>query len=898
MYTSLTSFSRRCLTLLLLLAIGFGNLTPLITFAEEGAASEGGSAPESSAPESTSEPASSGTESEHTESETEESQEETPAPEEESAQTQEDTAPSDTETIPQDTQASDTGSSTPIEAPQTEESPTTTSSSTSDAVESASTTPVTEGGGSSNTSEEAPQDIASTTPEDVPGEILATSTEQTVDELLENIASSTDSASTTSVVFDDISATTTVEVPWATTTEASASSTASTTGPTIVSGTAVAVANILNIVNTTFVNSEGALLLSNFYDDVSGTIDFRNSLPFLAGFGCGTTPCVSGDQVQVQISNDAFINNAVVVVANSGGNEIAGADSAAIHTGDAYAGLNLINFANTSFVDSNYLVVTMNAFRDVLGDLVFPTLSNFFGGAYNTSTIALENDATVENTLDVAAGTGGNTITDAAGTIATGGSMSTGNVFNQLNASLVGDANVSLLFRVHGSWAGRITGAPSDLQRLYGPDGSLYLYRAAPGFSSGSGSSSITGSSTALIRNDATVAAFTGGNTITDAETALITTGDAYAGANVVNVANTSVIGRNWMLAVVNIFGDFEGDIAFGRPDLWVGARIEAPSSPENGDELTYVLSVINNGDAEAEDATLTERFDAAHVEILDASVAYTGGAESLSWELGTIPAGGAIEITYRARIRDTEPGTTISSESRVSSSVTDNNLDDNTDSVSLRVGDTSRRVVEEEEELLQEYSTELSVTRTSTSMDLGDGAFRATQKIVVRNEGEEIAQGVVLRDVIRSPEGTTLREEPWTIGVMQPNEEVTVTYDIDVSADMPAGVYGLATVLSARGMSTKTYNNGSITISEALTEAEAPTYAVTVDNETPPRDTPLAGTVLGAVLEAITPTAHAATSDTTGAPRMNFMFLIPLLLFALVPVGYYLGLKRTGFYE
>ena len=51
-----------------------------------------------------------------------------------------------------------------------------------------------------------------------------------------------------------------------------------------------------------------------------------------------------------------------------------------------------------------------------------------------------------------------------------------------------------------------------------------------------------TGTSTTLINNNVSVIALTGNNRVTDANTALISTGNAYAGANIVNVANSNVI--------------------------------------------------------------------------------------------------------------------------------------------------------------------------------------------------------------------------------------------------------------------------------------------------------------------------------------------------------------------
>jgi hypothetical protein len=501
------------------------------------------------------------------------------------------------------------------------------------------------------------------------------------------------------------------------------------------------------------------------------------------------------------------------------------------------------------------------------------------------------NDSTIENAIDVTTGTGDN---HADGTIITGDSASTGNVFNQINSSLIGSGNMSLLFRVHGTWTGSVFGAPAGLERIQGPDGSMYLYFPGAGGTASSGSTQLNATSTALIRNGASVSATTGGNSILDAGSALISTGNAYAGANVVNIANTSVIGRNWMLAIVNIFGDFEGNIAFGRPDLWVGEQVAVPSRIGNGSELTYTFSVINNGDSESTSATLVEEYDAAHLEILDSSLAYeTDNAGTLTWQLGTIPAGQATEITYRARVKNTDDGTEITNVVRVRSTETDNNESDNTDTATIvtssRGGQSVRAEREEqkeevrEEAVIEETNVKLALERTTTTQTLADGTRRAHQEITVRNESDNTARGVVLHDLLYAPDGTILRDEPWDIGIMLPGEEVTVAYDADFASDAPAGTYPLSSVLSAYGTATRTYTNGAI----VLTEGAA--LLGTTDNAVVPTVTETPGSVLGAFIEALTPqTANAAEgSQPGGSERTSVLWLIPLILFALIAVGY-----------
>jgi hypothetical protein len=109
----------------------------------------------------------------------------------------------------------------------------------------------------------------------------------------------------------------------------------------------------------------------------------------------------------------------------------------------------------------------------------------------------------------------------------------------------------------------------------------------------------------AVINNTVLVSADTGDNTGAGTSS-LIRTGNAYAAANIVNISNTNILGRNWMNAVVNIFGDWNGNISFGQPDLWVGTRAEFDHNNNwPGSEITYTYTVTNHGDAPAHTISL-----------------------------------------------------------------------------------------------------------------------------------------------------------------------------------------------------------------------------------------------------------------------------------------------------
>jgi uncharacterized repeat protein (TIGR01451 family) len=603
-------------------------------------------------------------------------------------------------------------------------------------------------------------------------------------------------------------------------------------------------ANILNLVNTNFINSSGVILFSNFFDYIQNNLDFRNASSSIFDGLCGSSGC-SGDQANFNLGNDAFIRNLLSISARSGGNSIVGGATSTIQTGDAYAGLNLINVANTNFVDSEYLLVTLNAFQGVNGDIVFPSLSNFFNSLRGSSgSVAISNDAEVDNSANVDSSTGGNSV-DGNGSIATGDSHSSSNVFNQINTNLVGGANVSILFRVYGKWVGDVFGAPDNLKWTQGSNGSIYLFDTGSATTGGAASSSqanFNGSNKAVIDNDVSVIALTGNNAITGAGTGLISTGNAFAGANIVNIANSNIVGRNWIMAIINIFGDWNGNIAFGRPDLWVGEQIGAPQEVHQNDVLNYKLTVINNGDSPATIVKLYDDNISENLSIINSSIAYARDEHGrLVWDIGNLPAGKAIEINYQAKVlKDIEAD--ITNTITVIARETDNNVADNSDTASVRIkaksiarpgghrrsssGGSSGKAIAKGQVLGTSTSNSIITALRSDPLSmLKDRKLPVHQKLVVSNPSDATAKSVLLRDTLRSPQGKIIHTEVWNFGDVKPHEEITVTYDVQFNDSAAKGFYNLSTTIeSDNGKTVGTGINGLILLGEFA--APPATYA------------------------------------------------------------------------
>jgi len=605
----------------------------------------------------------------------------------------------------------------------------------------------------------------------------------------------------------------------------------------IVSGSSIALANILNLVNTNFVNSDGVVVFKNFFETLLEDFDLRDFYNSLLSFGCSLTTC-SSDTVHTNISNDAVINNELYINATTGGNLIEGSGNASISTGNAYAGVNLVNVANTNVIDSNYLLVTMNAFQDVNGDIIFPSLSGFFntiGNSASPSSLDVTNTADVVNNVNLNAEAGNNTaVGNGSSTISTGNSTAVGNVFNQLNTSLVGGQSVSILFRVQGDWAGEIFGAPDNLGWMDDGEGGIYLFdkNVMGNLAMGNANIGVKAKNTASIHNNVNVVALTGENAITGSETALISTGNAYAGVNIMNIANATVVGRNWILAIVNILGDFNGNIAFGRPDLWIGGKVDVPSKIKNESILKYTFTVINNGDSTASNVVLKDAYDARFLDIQDASLPYTADAATgnLVWKLPNLAAGEAIEVRYSGRVKDTSYGTLISNEVMVMSRETDNNIVDNSDVVSVKTDSHSRssnnvrislssvsrgKGVVGEIDANAVNPSVIRVERMTASSTINPFlGTTITERLIVRNLSNDTVSNVVLHDLLFSPQSNQIANEIFELGDVLPHEEIEILYDLSFKNGVESGVYTLATRITSVDIKNMNHQfNGKITI-------------------------------------------------------------------------------------
>jgi hypothetical protein len=567
------------------------------------------------------------------------------------------------------------------------------------------------------------------------------------------------------------------------------------------SGDAIANASLLNVVNTNLVNSYGELLaLSSLLMNSVNQFDLR-SLDFFASSSIRCAICGGTTLGSLSVLNNgtASISNALSAHATSGGNAADSASGTAdILGGDAYAAGNVINFANNNLVDSKYLFMTYNNFGDWGGDIVFPNAETLMkillsGASISPSNLSLSNTgfADVDNNVSTTATSGNNSFTGGTSTVSSGSSDATTNILNLLNSNLVGGASMNVLLNIEGSWSGSIIGLPPGVEWKKTDHGIALSFDSIEGSDDATDSpdTDVSNGATTGIGNSIDVSAASGDNHASGADGS-VESGDAYAAANVINVANTNMIGRNMFWAIINIFGDWSGDVSFGKPDLWIGghADITGPSVSPGG-EVTYHFTVINNGDLPATGVSVHTDLGSDYLkdEGTDASTILT--------DLGTIAPKESKSFDITARLDRSMAGkeTAITS-AKVTSIEHDNNLDDNTEDISVLLGSPrhhgSSRPKTEEATSTASTTPLLDVSASFDGPSIVPASSTVAYHVVIKNDGDAPVYNAEFHERLLDGTGASLHGEVWDLGTIAPHDELNIDYSVFYDPDTPSGVY------------------------------------------------------------------------------------------------------------
>lgn len=616
----------------------------------------------------------------------------------------------------------------------------------------------------------------------------------TVAPLVEEAAEDTGATGTTTIINTNAATSTTA----ATTSADTGNNTAHGGGSgsaAVVTGDAFSYSNVVNLTNTNIVNSDGFIVFMSQLLGLDG-VDIREMFDvFEEGeLGGACTEGCEARRLQYYLNqNDATINNDIVVTANTGENTASGTEAYVV-TGNAYAAANVTNIANTNITDSNYLMLSFSNFGDLLGDIVLPNKDLFAklfqktGTVSGTVSVENENEAYIANNVSATADTGNNTSTNngnGGSTVVTGNATSYSNVYNQVNTNIVNDDSFVMIFRVHGDWTGSVFGLPDGLSWRETPLGIEISNMNTAGVTTAPISNlALSNQNKATITNNVSVVALTGDNAATGDNESYIETGNAYAAANVTNVANTNVLGRNWSLLIFDIFGDFEGDIAFGRPDLWLGGSASAPSgSTGEGEDVVYTMTMSNLGDTTATNVVLNGALNSSLISLHDPM-------ENIN--IGSIAPGETIEMSFAASISNNLPDGSfpVDLTASLTSLEPDENLDNNEEVITVvaenrPLAGSSKK---DDNPGSMTFPSKMKVEKEISSAQIAPGEL-VTYTITITNTGGPVFRSALF-DTIYDEANNVILDQSWELGTIDTNETITLSYDVEFSEETTPGTY------------------------------------------------------------------------------------------------------------
>lgn len=404
--------------------------------------------------------------------------------------------------------------------------------------------------------------------------------------------------------------------------------------------------------NTAVIGGSAGLDVNGYNSDYIGDL--------LLGFGGSTANLGSGGSYQAindttgsdstntidlntqlqevnEVQNDGQIQNLLNLLADTGNNTANGnTGDGSITTGDANIAATLVNLLNTTVINGSLMVSVADIFGDLMGNIVLPNLSALaaalFGattptitagneqtGADSTNTIDVDltqtEDTKVANEADITTTVNANAITGQNDTIGNtgGGVIETGD--GKVSASNISLANTTIeggnwglvIVNAFNRWLGFLVGDNGEVRAL-SQEETINAINQNTGADSDNTidisqeqnrTTNVTNN--AEILNDVTASAITGQNEASgNTGQGSIATGDASIEATAVNIANTTVKDGSLFIAVVNIFGDWFGDLLYGGNSLLASAglgsqQVNADASNQNtgsGSENTIDIDI------------------------------------------------------------------------------------------------------------------------------------------------------------------------------------------------------------------------------------------------------------------------------------------------------------------
>lgn len=375
-------------------------------------------------------------------------------------------------------------------------------------------------------------------------------------------------------------------------------------------------------------------------------------------------------------------------------NETENTGTTTIDTGDAVAGLDVKNEINSNNLETNKSassseVVDSNEETDVTSQNATATTSSSSAAiSPNPDTLAIHasNTATSSTNATTTASTGDNQASAGNVTINTGQAVAYTDVLNVVNTNIVNSAG--LIKFVNSTLGYENFDLRSDFDLAYNQFNTSQSTDSCSLSSCNNANTFVDTDNTATIENNITVKATSGNNSATG--TATISTGDTYASANIINVANTNITDSNYLLLVFNNFSDFAGDIVLPNSSFFNNLITKAPPATNLNLNIDNEANISNTLETTADSGNNQATGDNTSINTgnnyADSSVTNTvnqniigGGSFSMLIRVHGDWSGSITGLPAGLSWRETDQGIEIVSSSQSSGQTSSTNLNQTT---------------------------------------------------------------------------------------------------------------------------------------------------------------------------------------------------------------------------
>lgn len=381
-----------------------------------------------------------------------------------------------------------------------------------------------------------------------------------------------------------------------------------TSGGNAISGSALVMANILNMVQSSWGIQGGDV--STFSTDINGDI-VGDMVLDPNQVNASELPLGSTNTIDlgINIHNSGTINNNIELVASSGDASVSGNTQAGnAVSGTAAAMVNIMNIISSTISAGQSFVGNINIHGNFEGDILLPKemRDQLVRDTPPTTTLnptEFENpDAlnsvttqTITNNISLQASSGNANVSDntEAGNALSGNANTNLMLYNLTGKQIIGSNALLVFVNVLGEWVGMIVNAPA------GATSSMIGNNTTTNTIPVTAAGSVQGDNT--INNNITVSASSGDATVsgnTGAGSAL--SGDAKASASILNMAGSQLSLADWFgVLFINVLGTWHG--SFGIDTIMggqaSGSNTDAePTSPQvSGIQVFEVTPGENN---------------------------------------------------------------------------------------------------------------------------------------------------------------------------------------------------------------------------------------------------------------------------------------------------------------